>query len=88
MMTLPPQTRPGTSFALAGPDDASGDYDSDGAETLIDQYFVVDCLTKDGPGIFGGPAEDAGPGCRFADFDADSDVDLFDFAEFQNDFGW
>jgi len=69
------------------PFDASGDYDSDEALTLIDQYFVVDCLTKDGPGIFGGPDEDAGPGCRFADFDADSTVDLLDFAEFQNRFG-
>jgi hypothetical protein len=66
------------------PDDGSGDYDSDGSVTLIDQYFVADCLTKDGPGIFGGPENDAGPGCRFADFDADTDVDLLDFAEFQN----
>jgi hypothetical protein len=75
-------------FVRAGriPDDASGDYDSDGAETLFDQYFVVDCLTKEGPGIFGGPENDAGPGCRFADFDADSDVDLLDFAEFANRF--
>jgi len=69
------------------PDDASGDYDSDEAVMLIDHYFVVDCLTKDGPGIFGGPGENAGPGCRFADFDADADVDLLDFAEFQNSFG-
>ena len=68
------------------PDDASGDYDNDGALTLIDQYFVADCLTKDGPGIFGGPGNDAGPGCRFADFDADGDVDLLDFAEFANRF--
>lgn len=68
------------------PDEASGDYDSDAAVTLIDQYFVADCLTKDGPGIFGGPGNDAGPGCRFADLDADGDVDLLDFAAFQNDF--
>jgi len=66
------------------PDDASGDYDSNGAETLFDLYFFDDCLTKDGPGIFGGPGNDAGPGCRFADFDTDGDVDLLDFAEFQN----
>jgi len=66
------------------PDDSSGDYDSDTAVTLIDHYFVVDCMTKDGPGIFGGPGNDAGPGCRFADFDADGDVDLLDLAEFQN----
>ncbi len=66
------------------PDDASGDYDSDGTVMLSDHYFVVDCLTKDGPGIFGGPGKSAGPGCRFADFDADADVDLLDFAAFQN----
>jgi hypothetical protein len=66
------------------PEDASGDFDSDAAHTLIDHYFVYDCLAKDGPGIFGGPDNDAGPGCRFADFDADSDVDLLDLAEFQN----
>lgn len=69
------------------PDDASGDYDSNAALTLTDHYFVGDCLTKNGPGIFGGPGENAGPGCRFADFDADSDTDLVDFAEFQNSFG-
>jgi hypothetical protein len=69
------------------PEDGSGDYNSDAEVTLIDHYFFVDCLTKDGPGIFGGPGEDAGPGCRFADFDADSAVDLLDFAEFQNSFG-
>lgn len=68
------------------PDDASGDYNSDTAVTLIDHYFVVDCKTKDGPGIFGGPGNDAGPGCRFADFDADSDVDLLDLAKIQNVF--
>ena len=69
------------------PLDASGDYDSDAAVTLIDQYFVADCLTKDGPVLLGGPGNDAGPGCRFADFDADSDVDLLDFASFQSAFG-
>ena len=68
------------------PDDASGDFDSDAAVTLFDLYYFDDCLTKDGPGIFGGPGENAGPGCRFADFDADGDVDLFDFADFQNAF--
>ncbi len=66
------------------PDDASGDYDSDGAVTGSDYYFFHDCLTEDGPGIFGGPDKNAGPGCRFADFDADTAVNLLDFAEFQN----
>jgi hypothetical protein len=68
------------------PEDGSGDDDRDGVLTLFDQYFVADCLTKDGPGIFGGPDNDAGPGCRFTDFDADADTDLADFAVFQNHF--
>jgi hypothetical protein len=44
-------------------------------------------MTKDGPGIFGGPGQNAGPGCRFTEFDSDHDVDMLDFAEFQNAFG-
>jgi hypothetical protein len=66
------------------PLDGSGDYDSDGAMTEFDYYFFNDCLAKDGPGIFGGPGNDAGPGCRFTDFDGDADADLLDFAEFAN----
>jgi hypothetical protein len=38
------------------PDDASGDYDSDGSVTLFDLYFLNDCLTKDGPPV---PAVDS-----------------------------
>jgi len=68
------------------PADGSGDYDSDGAVTRDDFYFFHECLTNDRPGIQGGPANDAGPGCRFADFDSDSDTDLHDLAEFQNAF--
>ena len=73
------------------PLDGSGDFDSDGVITIdfgeyfpSDLYFFHDCLTKDGPGIFGGPQMNAGPGCRFADFNADAAVDLLDFAQFQN----
>ena len=65
------------------PLDGSGDFDSDGAITGFEFYFFHDCLTKDGPGIFGGPGMDAGPGCRFADFNHDSSTDLSDFAIFQ-----
>jgi len=65
------------------PLDASGDYDSDGAVTLEDFYFFHECLTNDRPGIHGGPENDAGPGCRFADFDSDGDTDLRDFAALQ-----
>ncbi len=66
------------------PLDGSGDFDSDAAITPSDFYFFQECLTNERPGINGGPDNDAGPGCRFADFDADSDVDFLDLAEFQN----
>ncbi|UCC31483.1 MAG: hypothetical protein JSU86_04245 [Phycisphaerales bacterium] len=65
------------------PVDASGDYDSDAEIGLDDFYFFQECLANRRPGINGGPGNDAGPGCRFADFDFDDDVDLHDFAEFQ-----
>ncbi len=68
------------------PADGSGDYDSDGAVTFDDFYYFHECLTNDRPGINGGPENDAGPGCRFADFDSDGDVDLRDIAEFQERF--
>ena len=58
------------------PKDGSGDYDSDGAVSAFDYYFAAECMNA------GGPGHDAGPGCRFADFDGDSDTDLADFAEF------
>ena len=71
------------------PEDGSGDYDSDTAVTLDDFYFIHECLTNQRLGIKGGPGHDSGPGCRFADFDFDDDVDLLDFAEFQLTFtGW
>ena len=66
--------------------DASGDYDSDEDVDRRDFYFFHECLTNARLGINGGPGENAGPGCRFADFDADSDVDLVDVAAFQNAF--
>jgi hypothetical protein len=69
------------------PVNGSGDYDSDGAVTLDDFYFFHECLTNVRPGINGGPESDAGPGCRFADFDADADTALADCADFQNAFG-
>ncbi|UCC32248.1 MAG: hypothetical protein JSU86_08185 [Phycisphaerales bacterium] len=65
------------------PVDGSGDYDSDAEVTLDDFYFVHECLTNQRPGVNGGPGNDAGPACRFADFDFDTDVDLLDFAAFQ-----
>jgi len=65
------------------PLDGSGDYDSNGKLDGQDFYFFHECLTDARVGINGGPANDAGPGCRFADFDADGDVDLRDMAAFQ-----
>ena len=43
-------------------------------------HETAECLG----GQHGGPGNDAGPGCRFADFD--TDTDLRDFAEFQVNF--
>lgn len=57
------------------PEEASGDYDSDGDVDAHDFEIFEEC--------FLGTAHDAGPGCRFADFDADNDVDLLDYAAFQ-----
>jgi len=68
------------------PVDGSGDFDSDGGVDLGDFYFFHECLTNRRLGINGGPDNDAGPGCRFADFDDDTDVDLRDVADFQNTF--
>ena len=68
------------------PADGSGDYDSNQRVDARDFYFFHECLTNSRLGINGGPDEDAGPGCRFADFDGDGDVDLRDLAAFQNAF--
>ena len=62
------------------PIDGSGDYDIDGNLSTFDFYFFHECLSNRPPG------DDAGPGCRFADMDSDTDVDLHDFALFQNAF--
>jgi hypothetical protein len=69
------------------PLDGSGDFDSDGVVTPDDFYFFHECLSNRRLGINGGPGMDAGPGCRFADFNDDSSTDLSDFATFQLLFG-
>ena len=67
------------------PDDASGDFDSDNEADHWDTPFVMECLAREGPDLFGGgPGKNAGPGCAFSDFDGDMDMDLRDFAVFQN----
>jgi hypothetical protein len=64
------------------PEPASGDYDSDWEVARDDYRFARECMSKEGPDLFGGPGENTGPGCAFTDFDFDLDVDLVDFAEF------
>jgi hypothetical protein len=69
----------------------SGDFDGNGEVNGGDYRFTRECLSREGPDLFGGPDENAGPGCAFCDFPADGDgpdgdVDLFDFAEFANHF--
>jgi len=62
------------------PEDGSGDYDSNALLDLADFYFFQECVSNSGPDNY------AGPGCLFADFDADTDVDLRDIAVFQKMF--
>ena len=56
------------------PTDGSGDFNSDGQVDGGDFYYFDEC--------FLGSDVDAGPGCRFADFDADTDVDCDDWTAF------
>jgi uncharacterized lipoprotein YddW (UPF0748 family) len=57
-------------------DFALGDSDGDGAITTADALALLDCdLT--------GPNGTTGDGCTVFEFDADGDLDLADFAEFQ-----
>ncbi len=55
--------------------ETSGDYNSDGQINSEDFYFFEEC--------FSGADADAGPSCRWADFDGDTDVDFHDFSRFQ-----
>ncbi len=55
------------------PVDGSGDFDSDGGIDDNDQFFFEECLDNSGENV------DAGPGCRWADFDGDTDVDCDDW---------
>lgn len=62
------------------PIDGSGDYDSNNVIDEHDYFFLHECISLSGPDV------NAGPGCRFSDFDEDTDIDLFDYAIFQNNF--
>jgi hypothetical protein len=59
------------------PTDATGDFNSDADIDHVDFYFFHECLSSNGP------VTDAGPGCRWADMDEDTDVDMLDFLGFQ-----
>ena len=55
-----------------------GDLDDDCAVTLDDYFYFEYCLFDSGPGVEPGFHD-----CTdIFDFDADNDVDLYDFAEF------
>mgnify|MGYP001581359136 FL=1 len=57
------------------PPDASGDFDSNSVIDDIDLYFFVDCLL--------GPDYDAaGPGCKWADLNADGTANAADIQAF------
>ena len=58
------------------PVDGSGDFHSDGQVDENDQFFFEECLDNSGENV------DAGPGCRWADFDGDTDVDCDDWDAF------
>ncbi len=57
--------------------EGTGDFNNSGTVELDDFYFFRECLSNSGPGV------DGGPGCRWADMDADGDVDFADLAVFQ-----
>jgi hypothetical protein len=54
-----------------------GDFNCDQAVDLLDQAIWNDCMTNPRPSA-------VRPGCEAFDFNADSGIDLSDFAEFQN----
>lgn len=80
------------------PQTASGDYDSDGDIDLRDWYYFRECTCgcveaesldlnhPDAPTHCDCAGDDAGPSCRWADMDADGDIDFHDFAVFQRAF--
>ncbi len=59
------------------PVSASGDITGDSLVDLDDLPFFLKCLDISGPGV------DAGPGCRWADMDSDTDVDCDDWEAFK-----
>lgn len=61
------------------PEDGSGDFDSSSTIDLRDFLYFAECVAERG----NGPGIDADPGCRWADMDADGDVDFAGFAVFQ-----
>ena len=65
----------GYHYPVTGYDLIMGDFDRNGLVDLDDFFEWDNCFTGPGP-------EYVSPCCRIFDFEADSDVDLLDFAEF------
>lgn len=73
----------GNGWIVGGP---SGDFDASGEVAGADYNAIADCLR--GPGIHPAPAVATIAQCRAAfDFDMDRDIDLHDYATFQQVFG-
>ena len=69
----------GGTYSLTGGfwfEQPPGDCNADGLVNLFDHGDFVPCLDGPGAGL-------SDPACRCFDFDADEDIDLVDFAEFQ-----
>jgi hypothetical protein len=57
------------------PPDNSGDFNNNGVVDETDAYFFVDCLLSE-------PYDAAGPGCKWADMNADGKADGADIRQF------
>ena len=67
----------GGKLRFIGPQE-KGDFDDDGDLDRADHAESPDCLA--------GPASGIGTGCEIFDFEPNADVDLTDFADFQDQF--
>ncbi len=73
-------SQPGQQYVTFALSRLPGDYDNDGDVDGADFTALLGCLTGPQPAALG-------PGCNLFDFSGDLDVDLADFATFQQVFG-